>query len=184
MNYRTCHEAYRHGVNSRIACPLSHGLYKLIESKERIQRLGDEVVRISGVVNKTMDRYELTQCTYEDKALWLREVPLNVAYRIGYEIVPGLRAIVSDGVPSVQSKSAARHIEDVIDNHLARWEALRKTYYKNIPYEYMLMRSGRSNAMEVVNSALQLIDDAASVLPPNVRQKIWDVCAAKRSCEH
>jgi hypothetical protein len=100
------------------------------------------------------------------------------------EIVPGLRALVSDGVPSVQSESAARHTEDVIDNHLARWEALRKTYYKNIPHEYMLMRSGLSNAMEVVNSALQLIDDAASVLPADVRQKIWDVCAAKRSCAH
>lgn len=178
MNYRTCHEAYDHGVNSRIACPLSHGLYKLIESKERIQRSGDEVMRISGVVNKTKDRYELTQCTYQDKAFWLREVPLNIAYRIGYEIVPGLRALVSDGVPSVQSESATRHIEAVIDNHLAQWEALRKTYYKQIEYEYMLMRSGRSNAMEVVKSSLQLIDDAASVLAPDVRQKIWGVYAA------
>ena len=166
MNYRTCHEAYDHGVKSRIAHPLGQGLYKLVESKERIQRLGDEVRRISGVVNKTMDRYELTQCTYEDKALWLREVPLNVAYRIGYEIVPGLRALVSDGVPSVQSESAARHIEAVIGSHLARWEALRKNYYENIPHEYALMRSGNSNTMEVVDSALQLIDDAASLLPP------------------
>jgi hypothetical protein len=172
MNYRTCHEAYRHGVNSRIAYPLSHGLYKLIESKERIQRSGDEVMRISGVVNKTMGRYELTQCTYQDKALLLRGVPLDIARRIGYEIVPGLRALVSDGVPSVQSESAARHIEAAIDNYLAQWEALRKTYYKNIPHEYMLMRSGRSNAMEVVNSALQLIDGAVSLLPPVTRQQL------------
>lgn len=172
MNYRTCHEAYRHGVNSRIACPLSHGLYKLIESKERIQRSGDEVMRISGVVNKTKDRYELTQCTYEDKAFWLREVPLNVAYRIGYEIVPGLRALVSDGVPRVQSESAAQHIEAVIDNYLAQWDALRKTYYKQIEYEYMLMRSGSSNAMRVVKSALQLIDGVVSLLPPVTRQQL------------
>ena len=91
---------------------------------------------------------------------------------LALHLVPGLRALVSDGVPSVQSESAARHIEAAIDNYLAQWEALRKTYYKNIPHEYMLMRSGRSNAMEVVNSALQLIDGAISLLPPVTRQQL------------
>jgi len=75
-------------------------------------------------------------------------------------------------------RQSARHAEAVIDSYLAQWEALRRTYYKKIAYEYTLMRSGNSNAMEVVGSALQLIDDAASVLPPDVRQKIWGVCAA------
>ena len=173
MKYRTCHESYHHGVSLRFSCPLSLGRYKLLESQQRIQRAGEEVVRIRDVINKVIGRYELTQCTYEDKAYWLRGVPLNVAYRMGYEVVPSLRALVADGVPLAQAEAAAKYVESVIDNYLAQWEALRETYSKTIGYEYTLMRGGHSNAMKVVDSALSLIDLAVSRLPTSIQQEIW-----------
>jgi len=157
----------------RISCPLSLGRYKLLESQQRIQRAGAEVVLVRDVINKVIGRYGLTQCTYEDKAYWLRGVPLNVAYRMGYEVVPSLRALVADGVPLAQAEAAAKYVESVIDNYLAQWEALRETYSKTIGYEYTLMRGGHSNAMKVVDSALSLIDLAVSRLPTNMQQEIW-----------
>ena len=173
MKYRTCHESYHHGVSLRLSCPLSLGRYKLLESQQRIQRAGEEVVRIRDVINKVIGRYELTQCTYEDKAYWLRGVPLNVAYRMGYEVVPSLRALVADGVPLAQAEAAAKYVESVIDSYLSQWEALRMTYSRSITFEYGLMKDGHSNAMKVVDSALNLIDLAVSRLPTSIQQEIW-----------
>ena len=39
-------------------------------------------------------------CTAEDKHLWLKDLPTDVAFRIGYELLPGLQALTADGVDS------------------------------------------------------------------------------------
>lgn len=172
MKHRTCQEAYQYGISSRLAYPLHSGLYKLVESKDRIERAGEEIFRISEVVNHRRHPAELMHCTFEDKALWLRDVPFNISYRMGYEIVPGLRALVTDGVDRIQAESAARFTESVIEKHLARWDVLRNSYSKRIASEYGRMRNGYSNALMVVDDALNLIDLAMSHLPTNIRKQI------------
>ena len=160
MRHRTCREAYQDGVTSRLAYPLHSGLYKLVESKDRIERVGKEIVRISEVVTKKRAPSSLMHCTFEDKAFWLRDVPLNVAYRMGYEIIPGLRALEADGVGRIDAESAAFAVESVMDHHLAHWDELRNSYNRRIAYEYASMGKGKSNAMAIVQDALSLIDYA------------------------
>jgi hypothetical protein len=172
MKYRTCQEAYRAGIKSRIAHPLCNGLYKLAESKDRIERAGKEVNRISQIINKTRHPAHLMHCTYEDKAIWLKGMPLNVAFRMGYEIVPGLRALEFDGVHTKEAQASACLVESVIDQHLANWDGLRATFSKRVAYEYERMRNGESNALRVVDDALDLINLAVSKLPLNIKQGI------------
>ena len=172
MKYRTCQEAYRAGIKSRIEHPLRNGLYKLAESKDRIERAGKEVNRISQIINKTRHRAHLMHCTYEDKAIWLKGVPLDVAFRMGYEIVPGLRALEFDGVHREESHASAFLVESVIEQHLARWDGLRATYSKSVACEYERMRNGESNALRVVDDALCLINLAVSKLPLSIQQGI------------
>lgn len=172
MKYRTCHDAYQHGVKSRLAYPLHSGLYKLIESKDRIRRVGKEIVRISEVVNKRQHPAELMHCTFEDKAFWLREVPFNVAYRVGYEIIPGFRALVGEGVPHAYAEAAAESVESVIEQYLAWWDELKNSYDKKIAFEYERMRNGQSNAIRVVDEALCLIGLAVKQLPESIQAEI------------
>ena len=111
-------------------------------------------------------------CTFEDKAFWLRHVPLNVAYRMGYEIIPGLRALEADGVGRIDAESAAFAVESVMDHHLLQWDQLRNSYDRRISYEYERMRNGHSHALEVVHDALELINLGVSFLPEKFQTEL------------
>jgi hypothetical protein len=148
------------------------GLYKLSESYKRIQHSRDEVVRVAEVVNGKRNPFSLRSCTNEDKAYWLRDVPTNVAFRVGYEIIPGLRALEFDGVPKAQSENAVRLIESAIPPRLAQWDQLRNTYKNRIVSEYARMRNGQSNALLVLDDALSMIDSALKTLPLNIQDEI------------
>ena len=172
MTYRSCLEAFEDGVHSRLNYPLRMGLYKLSESYKRIQHSRDEVVRVAEVVNGKRNPFSLRSCTNEDKAYWLRDVPTNVAFRVSYEIIPGLRALEFDGVPKAQSEYAARLIELAIHPRLVRWDQLRNTYKYRIASEYARMRNGQSNALLVVDEALLMIDSALKTLPLNIQHEV------------
>jgi hypothetical protein len=172
MTYRSCLEAFEDGVHSRLNYPLHMGLYKLSESYKRIQYVRDEVVRVAEVVNGKRSPFSLRSCTNEDKAYWLRDVPTNIAYRVGYEIIPGLRALEFDDVPKGQSEAAALQVESKIPASLVKWDQLRDTYKNRIGSEYVRMRNGQSNALLVVDDALALIDSALKTLPLNIQDGI------------
>jgi hypothetical protein len=171
MRHRTCRDAYQDGVTSRLDYPLHSGLYKLVESKDRVERVGKEIVRISEVVTKKRAPSSLMHCTFEDKAFWLRDVPLNVAYRMGYEIIPGLRALEADGVGRIDAESAAFSVKSVMNHHLDYWYELRNSYNRKIAYEYVRMRNGHSNALRVVMDALELVNLGVSHLPEKFQAK-------------
>ena len=172
MTYRSCQEAFDDGVRSRLNYPLHMGLYKLSESYKRIQFVRDEVVRVAEVVNGKRSQFSLRSCTNEDKAYWLRDVPTHVAYRMGYEIIPGLRALEFDDVPRCQSEAAALRVESGIPSCLVKWDQLRDTYKNRIASEYARMRNGQSNALLVVDDALSMIDSALKTLPLNIQNGI------------
>ena len=172
MTYRSCLEAFEDGVQSRLNYPLHVGLYKLSESYRRIQYIRDEVVRVAQVVNGKRSPFSLRSCTNEDKAYWLRDVPTNLAFRVGYEIIPGLRALEFDGVPKSQSEAAARLLESAIPQRIVRWDQLRDTYKNRIASEYASMRNGQSNTLFVVGDALSMIDSALKTLPLNIQHEV------------
>ena len=172
MTYRSCLEAFEDGVHSRLNYPLHMGLYKLSESYRRIQYVRDEVVRVAEVVNGKRSPFSLRSCTNEDKAYWLRDVPINVAYRMGYEIIPGLRALEFDDVPKGPCEAAALQVESKIPASLVKWDYLRDSYKNRIGSEYVRMRNGQSNALLVVDDALSMIDSALKTLPLNIQNEI------------
>ena len=172
MNYRSCLEAFEDGVHSRLNYPLGMGLYKLRESYARIRISGDAVGRIAEVINGKRNPLSLRSCTNDDKAIYLRDVPTNVAFRIGYEIIPGLRALEFDGVPKSQSEAAAWLIEAAIPSRIVRWDQLRNTYKNRIESEYARMRNGKSNALLVIDDALSMIDSALKTLPLNIQHGV------------
>ena len=168
MKYRTCQDAFNDGAQSRPSYPLRLGLYKLSESIRNLQSTRDEVIRISKVVKGTKSPSCLQHCTNEDKAVWLRKVPLFAAYDLGYEIIPALRALEFDDVPRCQSEAAALRVESGIPSCLVKWDQLRDTYKNRIASEYARMRNGQSNSLLVVDDALSMIDSALKALPLNI----------------
>lgn len=172
MKHRSCQEAFNDGVQSRISYPLRLGLYKLSESIRNLQSTRGEVVLISEVVKGTKSPSCLQHCTNDDKAFWLRDVPTHVAFRMGYEIIPGLRALEFDGVPKAQSGAAALLVEVAMALSIVKWDCLRDSYKSRISSEYVRMRNGQSNALLVVDDALILIESAVKILPSNIQNGI------------
>lgn len=172
MNYHSCQQAFEDGVQLRLTYPLRLGLYKLSESCRRMQHSREEVIRIAEVVSGKRSPFTLRSCTNEDKAYWLRDMPTNIAYRMGHEIIPGLRALEFDGVPKCQADASAHLIESAISIHILQWDRLRNTYKAKIESEYARMRNGQSNALQVVDEALALIDVALQTLPLHIQNGI------------
>jgi hypothetical protein len=172
MRYRTCREAYTDGVESRLTYPLRSGLYKLVESVVRIKGSRQEIIRIMEVVGNIRSPASLRHCTMGDKAYWLKDVPLDISFRIGYEIIPSLRALEFDGVPRFDAIQAADLIESRIGGHLVSWEGLRNAYLRNISIEYGHMLQARSNALGVVDGALGLIESVVTHLPEKIKNDL------------
>ena len=169
MNYPSCRVAFEDGIKTRRLYPLHNGLYKLTESKNRIQMSKDEVGRIIEVVKGVRCPLSLRHCTNEDKAIWLRDAPTNVAYRMGYEIIPGLRALQFDGMSQKQAEFAASMVESEMQQCIDEWDYLRNKFKLRISAEYAQMRNGKSYALLVVNDALRVIEEVTQTLPLNIQ---------------
>jgi len=72
----------------------------------------------------------------------------------------------------VVAESTAMFLESVIKQHLALWDGLRNSYSKKIENEYELMRNGHSNALSIVDDALNLVNLAVGRLPANIQARI------------
>lgn len=159
MQAQVCetYRAFLIGQAQREANQLPRGLYKLRESLGRLKLLRDEVDRIGAVKRNEVSRYSLTHCTPDDCALWLKRLSLDVAHRMGYEVLPGIRALTQDGVPekvvSVELANAQRRVSRLLR---ACIEA-RLVYARCIAVEYDRMRIGDSYIRPLLAEAILIV---------------------------
>ena len=172
MNYRTCQEAFDRGVHSRLDYPLHLGLYKLKESRGRIEDVAKEVCRIGDFISKRTHLSYLTGYSRSEVPIYLRRVPLEISYRMSYEIIPSFKALEFDGVDGYKALSIAKSIELRMPNLLVEWERLRRSYSKRISIEYDRMLNFESYALDVANEALDIIDTSVLYLPSDTQKAI------------
>ena len=165
MHKQTCHEAFEHGQHLRSRHPLPSGQYKLGECHERLQMCLDELARIRHYLIYRGNPHALQCCTTEDKHLWLKDLPAHVAHRLGFEILPGILALVADGASP--SKIAVAYPMFKADCHvlLVSLESVRLTIQKSVGIEYAHMRRGGSLLEPLVDRALCIADGALRLHP-------------------
>ena len=164
MNYKTCFEAYEAAEITRNRHPLSNGEYKLRECSDRLGSTLEELSRIQDLVSGRGDKWSLMHCTSEDKHLWLKGVPAAVAWRLGYEVIPGLRALTGDGVPEAVIDATFPNVEHKVANLMLQLESTHRLIRKNIGIEYRRMRSDDSLLKPLVVEAIQITGDVLSVI--------------------
>lgn len=165
MHNPSCHEVFQKAKIQRAQNPLGHGYYKLRECRERLVSCHAEIGRIRRYLNHESARYELMHCTAEDKHIWLKDVPSHVAYRLGYEVLPGLKALSADGVRSKIIQDTYPWIEKECLALLDSLELARTAIRKNIGAEYRQMRQGRSMLEPLVEKAIVLASLALDIHP-------------------
>lgn len=106
MPKKTCAQRLRDGGQSRCKSPLFQGCYKILEVVTDFSTIPEELDRIIGVRTRKVSPDELRHCTAQDAHVWIRNIPLYVAYSLGRNVLPGLLASVYEGVsPEIVCKA-------------------------------------------------------------------------------
>ncbi len=137
--------------------------YKVRESFENIESMCSTVVEIINVVSKGATHsspVRLGGCTSEDKGIWLKDLPGNLARELGYNLIPAIEALSVEGVPTAAIRAFVQSIKGSVHQLLADCDAVQAATSRTIKGEYALMKHGRSSALRLCNDAFQIADQA------------------------
>jgi len=101
-------------------------------------------------------------CTSEDKGIWLKDLPGNLAHELGYNLIPAIEALSVEGVPPAAIRAFIQSINGCVNQLLADCDAVQAANSRTIKGEYALMKQGRSSALRICNDAFQIADRAAT----------------------
>ena len=144
----------------RRTTPLASGRYKLVEACKEIDQVRKTVDRIAETIrepNRFRTGQGLGKCTMDDRAKFLKQIPVFVAALLGRKIVPGIAALAGDGVPAAEAAREARKAVIQAEALLARCEALHARLKAGIQPEYEALKRGDSELVELLDDA----EDAA-----------------------
>jgi hypothetical protein len=163
MAIKTCRDEFLEGLERRKQHPLPHGYYKLRECHDRLVGTVEELQRIEELVSGRGDKWSLQHCVSEDKHLWIKNVPRSVAWRLGYEALPGLRALTGSGVPKGDVESLYPTLLAEAEDLAERLETHRRCIAKNIRLEYEGMKMGLPLLKPLVAEAICIAERAMSL---------------------
>ena len=115
------------------------------------------------------NKFELRQtlghcCTTDDKAVWIKSIPAQVANLLGCDILPAIAALTNDCL-------SKRDTDTAFDTAKQRAEALledcerQETRLKGgISTEYVMMKTGYSEVHGLLVDADRIAEDALQVL--------------------
>lgn len=89
-------------------------------------------------------------------------MPNNIAYELGYNLIPAIAALSVEGVPEAEISTFITSIKPQIDRLLDDCEAVRLATARSIQPEYGAMRQGRSEMAVLCKDALNIADQAVA----------------------
>lgn len=95
-----CSSALKEGLDKRSQHPLTSGIYKLQEAHGDLWQCLDEFYLLAELLRAKQPLRG--SCTLGDQALWIKKMPLVIAFEFGWKVLPGIQALVGDGVNVVE----------------------------------------------------------------------------------
>lgn len=175
MAVKTCRDEFFEGLERRKDHPLPHGYYKLRECHDRLVGTVEELQRIEELVSGRGDKWSLQHCVSEDKHIWIKNVPRSVAWRLGYEALPGLRALTENGVPKGEVDSLYPTLLAEAEGLAGRLETHRRFIAKNIRLEYDGMKMGLPLLKPLVAEAVCIAARAMSLHKAPVQEVLCSI---------
>lgn len=164
-----CHDAFGAAKAERNKYPLKSGLYKLYDARRNISRMQESMCAIGDYLN---GRHDCSPggllgpcCTTDDKAVWIKDLPKQVARNLGYDILPAIEALTGDGIAASDVKGELARARAEAERLLDDCETQHKRLKSNIDDEYRAMKSGYSDvyallfeAKGIAHRALELVE--------------------------
>lgn len=161
MSKKSCHDAFHAAREARRQVPLARGAYKLRES---LSVMGEMRETLDAIEDLVCNRASYPAgsilgscCTTDDKAYWMRNVPIYMAEVLGYVILPAVEALGGDGLSQHDVRRELNSAESAVGPILQKCDAAYARIKRSINLEYRQMREGRSD--------LKALLDLAEVIP-------------------
>jgi hypothetical protein len=145
MGQGACHEVFQTVCNQHQA-PTTVRRHKLMELWGRLGGTARELGRINELVSSGGGKWSLVHSAYENKRTGVKSVVRSVAWRLGYEVLPGLKALIGDGVPQAKIGSLFPKLERDVCALLSRLEMVRRKISEDLGHECLLIRRSTSFA--------------------------------------
>lgn len=153
--------AFNQGINDRSRYPLRNGVYKLKETLcilRRTKSYVEKVIRCKEC--KISLPAILGPCMGHEIAGWLKQIPIELSWLLGHNIVPAVSALSGDKVDPLIITCIQRNIEPEIERLL---EDCAKTHTRisiDIGREYKNMQQGESEVLQLLMVAISICNRA------------------------
>lgn len=161
MTKSNCLRSLDEGKAQRASYPLRQGRYKLEERERGLLAVKDSLRMVRDFVNGRSTCTHLGCCMASDKHTWLKNLPLDIAFSLGYDLLPGLLALKKEGALFVDREypSIDQDCLQLVD----RCEQVRNAIKKDIKVEYRQMKQGSSLLDPLIEEAIDLTQRALAV---------------------
>lgn len=163
MKMQNCFEAYEEGCRHRLRRPLHEGRYKLENFRDNMSQWNSELLYIRRFMSKQDEKPCFLCCTRAELPSWLKRLPSLIAYDIGHDLLPGMEALVHEGVPSHLIGQDRPHIQSRAMRLLYQLDQLSQVIGSGVEAQYHEMRQGRSRLESVLEQAISLADRAMQI---------------------
>lgn len=140
--------------------------YKVRESRDNIAHVIATLTEIISVVSSG-ESYPapilLGACTTEDKAIWLKDLPGNLARELGGNLIPAVQALNVEGVPEAAINGFVQSIKGKVCQLLKDCDAVQTETGQSIKSEYARMKAGYSEMLRICHDALDVADQAVAL---------------------
>jgi hypothetical protein len=157
----SCLQSFREGQAQRVTYPLHQGRYKLEEQERNLVAAKKTLRMVRDSVSGRSRCIYLGRCMASEKHTWLKNVPLDIAFALGYNLLPGLLALKKEGALFVDWHYPA--IESDCDQLIVCLEQVRNAIKKDISVEYRQMKEGGSLLEPLLDEALSITRRALAV---------------------
>jgi len=109
--------------------------YKVRESRDNIARMLSTLTDIIAVVSSGKSypvSILLGGCTTEDKAIWLKDLPGNLARELGENLIPAVQALNVEGVPEAAIDAFVQSIKGKVCQLLKDCDTMQTENWKKI----------------------------------------------------
>ena len=140
--------------------------YKIRESRHNISRMINTLNEIIAVVSSGETHSVpilLGGCTTEDKSIWLKDLPGNLAYELGYNLIPAIQALNVEGVPEAAIDRFIQSTKADVCQLLKDCDTMQTDTRLSVKGEYARMKAGGSEMLRICNGALRIADQALAL---------------------
>ena len=168
MAKKTVKKVFQDAQNRRLKHPLDSGECKLLQVRTSLSRMQKTMDKIGEYLKNPSHFYKgqiLDHCcTTDDKAVWIKSIPAQVAELLGYNILPAIAALTNDGLSKRDTVTTLDITNGMAKALLEDCERQQTRLKGGISVEYGMMKTGYSEVHGLLVDADRIAEDALQVL--------------------